>query len=129
MLRSCAWLTLIIIFALLVAIAIVGSSRGAAGIAASAVAAGVCWIGSMAALVVTGLSSRSNHAVQGHLLGMFFRLGLPLVAGIAIKNSGGTLAQAGTFGLIVVFYLIALVTETVLSLRLIKRPPNVTRGL
>jgi hypothetical protein len=123
------WLTLIIVVALVMVSFVVGASRGAAGVVACAVAAGICWIGSMAALVVTALASRSNHAVQGHLAGMFFRLGLPLVAGIAIKNSGGALAQAGAFGLIVVFYLIALVAETVLSLRLIKRRENVTHSM
>ncbi len=126
MLRSCAWLTLIVIVALLVVGGAVLATRGLNAAYAAVVAAGLCWVGSTAALVIAGLASRTNHVVQGHLLGMFLRLGLPLVAGLVIQKAGGTLAEAGVFGLIVVFYLITLVAETVLSLQLIKRRRKTT---
>jgi hypothetical protein len=126
MLRSCAWLTLTVLIALLIVGGVVGSTRGADGILAAVVAAGVCWFGSTAALVTTGYSGRTNQAVQGHLLGMFFRLGLPLICGLAFQKVGGRLADAGVFGLIVVFYLVTLVAETILALRLIKQHRNTT---
>lgn len=98
-----------------------GSTRGTNGVLAASAAAGICWFGSTVALLLAGYTSRSNQGVQGHLLGMFFRLGLPLIAGMMLQKAGGPLAEAGVFGLIVVFYLITLVAETVLSLRFIKR--------
>jgi len=52
---------------------------------------------------------------------MFFRFGLPLIAGLIFQESGGVLAEAGVFGLIVVFYLITLVAETCLSLQFVNK--------
>ncbi|MGE5194166.1 MAG: hypothetical protein ACM3U2_16845, partial [Deltaproteobacteria bacterium] len=95
--------------ALLIVGGVTLGTRGLNGVFAAAAAAGVCWFGSTAALIVAGLSNRTSHAVQGHLLGMFFRLGLPLAAGIVFQKVGGPLAEAGVFGLIVIFYLITLV--------------------
>jgi hypothetical protein len=126
MLRSCVWLTLIVMTALLVVGGVVGATRGLDGILAAAVAAGLCWIGSTAALLIAVYYSRSNRAVQGHLLGMFLRLGIPLVAGIILQEQAGWLAQAGVFGQIVVFYLIALVAETLLSLPFVSHPKRIT---
>jgi hypothetical protein len=114
-------LTSVVLLALLVVGGVVGSTRGVDGVLAASAAAAICWFGSTMALLMAGYSSRSNQAVQGHLLGMFFRLGLPLVAGMILQKSGGPLAGAGVFGLIVVFYLITLVAETVLSLQFIKQ--------
>jgi hypothetical protein len=128
MLRNCLWLTLVVLLALLVIGGVIGPARGLNGVLAASVAAGLCWFGSTVALVIAGISGRTNHAVQGHLLGTFFRLGLPLVAGIVFQRFGGPLTEAGVFGLIVVFYLITLVAETFLALRFIKRPENVTRA-
>jgi hypothetical protein len=120
MIRSCLALTAVVLLALLVVGGVVGSTRGLNGVLAASTAAAICWFGSSLALLMAAYSSRSNQAVQGHLLGMFFRLGLPLVAGMILQKSGGPLAEAGVFGLIVVFYLITLVAETFLSLRFIK---------
>jgi len=128
MLRNCVWLTIVVLVALLVIGGMIGQARGINGALAAGVAAALCWLGSTAALVIAGISSRKNHAVQGHLLGTIFRLGLPLVAGIVLQKFGGPLAEAGVFGLIVVFYLITLIAETVLALRFIKRPENATRA-
>lgn len=111
------------------ALAIVGgaaaATRGINGFLAALVAAAICWFGSTAALLLAGFASRTNHAVQGHLLGMFFRLGLPLIGGLVFQETGGWLAEAGVFGLIVVFYLITLVAETCLSLQFVKRRDSV----
>ena len=120
MIRSCLVLTAVVLLALLVVGGVVGNTRDLNGVLAAATAAAICWFGSTIALLIAGYLSRSNQAAQGHLLGMFFRLGLPLVAGMILQKSGGPLAEAGVFGLIVVFYLITLVAETLLSLRFIK---------
>jgi hypothetical protein len=120
MIRSCLALTAVVLLALLVVGGVVGSSRGVNGVLAASTAAGICWVGSTIALLIAGYASRSNQAAQGHLLGMFFRLGLPLGAGMLLQMTGGPLADAGVFGLIVVFYLVTLVAETLLSLQFIK---------
>lgn len=128
MLRSCAWLTLTVLIALPLVGGVVGATRGVSGVLAALVAAGVCWFGAMAALVVAGGAGRDGRAVQAHLKGMFFRLGLPLAAGLALQKAGGVLAEGGVFGQIVVFYLITLTAETLLSLRLIKHSRNSTHA-
>src|SRR5882724_8842460 len=120
MIRSCLALTAVVLLALLFVGGVVANTRGMNGVLAASTAAAICWFGSTVALLLAGYTSRSNQAVQGHLLGMFFRLGLPLVTGMILQKAGGRLAEAGVFGLIVVFYLITLVTETLLSLRFIK---------
>jgi len=120
MIRSCLALTAVVLLALLLVGAVVGTTRGVNGVLAASTAAAICWVGSTIALLIAGYSSRSNQAAQGHLLGMFFRLGLPLGGGMLLQKTGGPLAEAGVFGLIVVFYLITLVAETLLSLRFIK---------
>ena len=127
MIRSCLALTAVVLLALLLVGAVVGNSRGSTGVMAASTAAAICWFGSTVALLMAGYSSRSNQAVHGHLLGMFFRLGLPLVAGMCLQKAGGPLADAGVFGLIVVFYLVTLVAETVLSLRFIKHSQQLAK--
>src|SRR5260370_37066341 len=99
MFRSCGWLTAIVAGALLIIGGVVGTTRGFNAAVAAAVAAGLCWFGSTAALIIAAHSSQTKHAVQGHLLGMFFRLGLPLVAGLMFQKFGGRLADAGVFSL------------------------------
>jgi len=119
-LRFCAWLTLaVLVFS--VPIAWVADARhGSWGLAATAVAGGVCWLGAVLALWITWqFSGAGPVAVQGVLLGMLFRMGLPLAAGVALTTSGGALAQAGVFGLILAFYLLTLPLETWLSVRLV----------
>ena len=128
MIRSCLALTAVVLLALLLVGGVVGSTRGLNGVLAASTAAGICWFGSTIALLMAGYSSRSNQAVHGHLLGMFFRLGFPLVVGMMLQKAGGALAEAGVFGLIVVFYLITLVAETLLSLRFIKHSGNITHA-
>jgi hypothetical protein len=127
MIRSCLALTAVVLLALLVVGGVVGSTRGMNGVLAASTAAAICWFGSTIALLLAGRLSRTNHAVQGHLLGMFFRLGLPLIAGIVVQEQGGWMAEAGLFGMIVIFYLITLVVETLLSLRFVNRSGNVSQ--
>jgi hypothetical protein len=96
--------------------------RGADALVAAAVAAGVCWLGSTVALAGTARFGRSG--VNGPLytlaFGLVFNCGFPFLTGLVLSRAGGTLAQAGVFGLIVIFFQFALVVGTVLSLCLIK---------
>jgi hypothetical protein len=62
--------------------------------------------------------------VQGVLVAMLLRMGLPLAALIALPNMGGTIATSGVTSTILGVYLVALVLETILSLRMIAPRPD-----
>jgi hypothetical protein len=96
----------------------IGHSRaGWSGVAAAGVAAGVCWVGGFLALVAAGLFRSSRNALNGVLVGMACRTGFPLVAGVMLHSSGGALAAAGVFGMILGYYLVTLAAETLLAIR------------
>lgn len=90
------------------------------GVMSALVSAVICYVGAATALVLTGVFRGPQTAVQGLLLGMLVRMGLPLGAGIVLQSAGGPLAEAGVMGMIAVYYLFTLAVESVLSLRLVK---------
>ena len=105
------------------------SNHGENGVLAAALAGGICWIGALIALVLVGLfRSSHNQMVSATLLGMLFRMGLPLVTGLALTRAGGPLAEAGLFGMILVFYLVGLVVETILSVRILGSSQDVAKA-
>jgi hypothetical protein len=63
---------------------------------------------------------QGDKAVHGLLGGTLVRTGLPLASGIFLQQIGGPLAEAGVFGMIVACYLVMLIFETLLSVRMIK---------
>lgn len=96
----------------------VGYSRaGWLGVAAAGVAGGVCWVSGLLALVAAGSFRSSGNAVNGILVGMACRTGIPLAAGVMLHSSGGALAAAGVFGMILGYYLVTLAAETLLAVR------------
>lgn len=116
--------------ALLVAVMLIGfavigglafARKGIVGVAASGVAALTCTItGIIALLLAVGLRG-SRYAVYGLLVGMLLRFGVPLGVATVFEAAHGPLAAAGLFGYMVVFFLLALVTETALAVHLIRR--------
>jgi hypothetical protein len=86
---------------------------------AALLAVGLCWLAGALALTATHVGVRVRAPVHGLLLAMLFRMGLPLVAGLAL-NQVGPLANAGIFSMILGVYLCALVAETLLSLRMVQ---------
>jgi hypothetical protein len=67
------------------------------------------------------LGQRLNAGVQGILVAMIFRMGLPLAAGVVITQQNEPLARAGLFAMILALYFVALVVETALSLKFVPR--------
>lgn len=124
----CAWLWLAVgLFLPLVAW--YGFTRhGQPGAIAAAVAAVICATGSTAALIATWRFRGPAAALYAMLFGMVFQFGLPFAAGMVLSQAGGPLAQAGVFGLIVVFYLYTLVVKTLLVLPLVKSAAPISRG-
>ena len=115
---ACATLTLVVV-AVFPAFAWYGYSTNRwNGVWAAGTAAAICWSGALAALVVGASFGRGTNAVNGVLLGMVFRMGVPLAAGISLHHRGGMLAEVGVFGMILGYYFVTLVVETVLAVRL-----------
>ena len=92
---------------------------GWSGVTAATVAALVCWFAATLALAIVVLFRGPKYGVSGILGSMLIRMALPLVAGTALSRQGGPLAEAGVFGMIVVFYLFTLAIETWLSVSLV----------
>ena len=119
LLVACALLTLaVLLVAPLFAWYAHGRSQSA-GVTASFVAAGVCWLGGTLALVTAYVANRYGQGIQGVLAGMFFRMGLPLVCGLVLERQVPSLAAAGFFSLVLGYYLFVLPIETLLSLRFV----------
>ncbi len=98
--------------------------HGQAGLMTALVAAAVCGVGGASALICGVLLQKSS-PVGGVLGGALFRFGFPLVAAVVISENVPYLARAGQFGMIVAFYLYALLIETLLAVRLV-RPANLS---
>jgi hypothetical protein len=94
---------------------------GSMGIWSAAAALLVCGVSSLLALVVTGMLQGGKQALNAVLLAMGIRMGVPLAVGLLLQSQGGPLAKAGVFGMILAYYLLALIVETALSLRLVPR--------
>src|SRR5262245_63022187 len=72
----------------------------------------ICWVAGALALITTFLGNHLHAPVQGVLVSMMIRMGLPLAAIVVLPNLGGPLAASGVTTTIVGVYLIALVVET-----------------
>jgi hypothetical protein len=92
---------------------------------AGLIAIGLCWLAGALALLATHVSTRARAPVHGVLLGMLLRMGLPLIAGLAL-NQVAPLAEVGIFSMILGVYLCALIAETLLSLRMVQSAPQVS---
>lgn len=101
--------------------------HGLPGVWAASLAGGVCWLGSAGALLLATLFSRPDQALASLLSGMFLRMGLPLGVITFLVVREHPWLEANVVAMTVVFYLIALVVETLLSLRLVANPRPVSR--
>lgn len=102
---------------------------GWTGVAAAALAGVVCWVSACLALVAGFCGQELGNPVAGILGGMLFRLGLPLATGVLIQAKHAPLAQAGCFTMILGLYLVALVIETLLSLRFVPQSTRAASGI
>jgi len=126
---SCAVLALVVLLAF-PAFAWFGFSRhGHVGLLAAATAGVVCFVAAAAALAASATLRGPKTAVHGALLGIAFRTGLPLMAGFVLMQRGGPLAEAGVFGMIVVYFLITLTVETLLAVRLLRPRCKISKAL
>lgn len=120
---SCAWLALAIAPAAVVVTVVFHGGLSPAAIGDACIAGGLCWFAAGASLICTCLGNVLQAPVQGLLGGMLFRMGLPLVAILSLSQPGDWHRSAGLPGMILAVYLVALVVETALAVRMV--PPVV----
>lgn len=96
------------------------SVRGSVGLVAAVVAALICCLPSIAAVVVTAVTAATPNALSGTLVGMFLRSVVPLVASVFLVQAFKPLADAGLFGMVLISYLVVLSAETFLAVRVVQ---------
>jgi len=89
---------------------------GPNGPVSAAVAGSCCLLGAGLALVSGEPFRATRRAMYGMLLGMAFRMGVPLTVGLLIHYHGGLLAQTGFVYYLLVFFELTLLVEVYLSL-------------
>ena len=121
MLRAAKYIAILGIFLAAVAAAsgiVAARQYGAGAYLASAISALLIWsVGSLSLLIVA-LAPTPQARVNAALLGMLIRMALPMVAIAYFSKSNHPLAAEGIVGLLVVHYLLGLIAETLLSVRL-----------
>lgn len=95
---------------------------------AAAAAAFVCWAGALVSMVLTTAGQRPQVARYGLLLSVMNRLGLALAAAIIVDRQFADWRDAGFVGFLVVFYLLALLVETLLVIPLVRSQATVAKA-
>lgn len=120
-------LTAVVALALPVVAAVLHARRGPDGVYAAAVAAGLCWLATVTALVVTKIATDRQARLAGVFGAMLLRTGVPLAGAVVLVASSPALARGGVFGATVIFYLLTLAVETASSVRMINSTNDVSR--
>jgi len=106
---------------LAVTLPIAWSLSGTPGIAAAAIAAGVCLAGAVPALAAVYYLRGEKGALYGLLLAITFRMGIPLAFAMSPLFREGLLASVGIINYLLCFYMVTLAVETVLSLPALRK--------
>jgi len=93
------------------------------GLTAGAAAGGVCLLAAWIALFLVEPHRKPEDMLALVLMGIVIRMGIPLIAALAVFFQRGPLADAGFLYYLIVFYLVTLSTETFLSLPIEKKVP------
>jgi hypothetical protein len=91
-------------------------SGAAWGLAAAAVAVGLCLAGGLLSLLTVHALRDPSRALTGLLLGTAANICVPLVFGVMIHLGGGPLSQSGFIYYLIFFYLATLAAKTMLTL-------------
>ena len=94
-------------------------THGPTGVLAAVVAAIVCLGAGLVAITFLAWFRNPQQAFSGVGFAMLFRMAIPMTVGFFLTKLGGPLAEAGVFGMIVGFYLVGLLVETLLAVRLV----------
>lgn len=104
------------------------SNHGLPGVWSALVAVVICWLSATAALVLAVMFAGSTQVLQAQLGGILLRTVVPLMLAIVLEQQVPFLSEAGLFGMMVPAYLVALATETLLSLWLIGPARSVAKA-
>jgi hypothetical protein len=102
-------------------------SHGGEGLAASVIAGGLCWLGALLALLAISRAHGGNNMVSGILLSMVCRFGFVLIAFIVLTQWSGKIGQSKLVFHLLPYYGLALILETALAVRLIRRMESKVR--
>ncbi len=94
------------------------------GLLAGAAASGVCLLAAWTALCLGEPLRKPQHLVALVVAGTLVRMGIPLVAALAVFFRRGPLADAGFLYYLILFYPVTLTAETFLSLPERKNAPS-----
>jgi hypothetical protein len=126
-LRAAKYIAILGIFLAAVAVAsgiVAARQYGNGAYLASAISALLIWsVGSLSLLIVA-LAPTPQARINAALLGMLIRMALPMVAIAYLSKSNHPLAAEGIVGLLVVHYLLGLIVETLLSVRMTSAMSN-----
>jgi hypothetical protein len=100
--------------------------NGTTGLVAAGVAAGVSLLAAQFALTIGQLFRGPSAAMYGIVAGMFARMSVALLLGVALQRGVPALANAAMILYLLVFYLATLTIET--ALLLAKIPPDSVRS-
>lgn len=95
---------------------VAGYLRGATSVAAASVAAVLCLLGAIGAMLAGELLRQPDRMLAAVGLGMALRMAVPLGLGLTIHLHGGPLAKAGLLYYLLIFYPVTLAVETWLTL-------------
>ena len=126
---ACGVLGLALALAAALAGAVAHGRAGALGSAAVAVAALTCGLSAMAALILAGTLAGTRWGVHGIMAAGLIRFLLPLLVVASSAAVQGPLSRAGLFGYMVVFFLIALIVETLLLVGVLRSTDSKQNGV
>lgn len=89
---------------------------GTSGVIAAAVGAALCLVGAVPAVTVSAFFHGPNAAMYALAVGMLARTLVPMALGVVVHLSVPSLAAAGMIFYLLIFYVVALVVETALTL-------------
>lgn len=101
---------------------------GWTGVLAVIVAAAVCCLSAIMALVLTERFRGTQNAVPALMGSMLIRTMVPLGIGFAISRTHRELFEVGIFGWVLVYYLGCLPLETVVAVRVLGQRQDVEAG-
>jgi hypothetical protein len=122
--RRAIILTAAVLLAFALAAPVIAWRGGSPAIYAAGVAAALSWAGATFALVAAHVLRGPELAFTALGVATAGRLGIPLLAGLAIHLQGGPLAEAGLLYYLLLFYPVALTVEIALSLPPRARPAS-----
>ena len=100
------------------------TADGTNGLFATLIAFGICLASATVALWVTYRAAGDANAGPALMASMLIRTGVPLAAGIVLARTPW-LSAVGILGVVMVYYLISLVLETILATRILKQRTTV----